>query len=255
MSDTTSDMKVAIVTGAATGIGRAIGKALTRDGYVVAAIGRRRESLEGTRKDGFQPYACDIGDEKQVIDTVAQVLSDLGRIDVLINNAGIIRVGMLEDMALESIDDQLQINLAGTIYMTKACAPALRETAGSIINISSGLASKPVPAHAVYTATKGAVEAFSRAMALELHDSGVRVNVIAPSLVRSDIYVAAGMDQADYDQLYDALGKQYLMGRSGEPEDVAELAAFLVSDKASWMTGTVYPVDSGYRSVGNKPSH
>lgn len=255
MSDTTSDTKVAIVTGAATGIGRAIGQALNRDGYAIAAIGRRRESLEETKKIGFHPYICDIGDEKQVNDTIAQVLSDLGRIDVLINNAGIIRVGMLEDMAVESIDDQLQINLAGTIYMTKACAPALRETAGSIINISSGLASKPVPAHAVYTATKGAVEAFSRAMALELHDSGVRVNVIAPSLVRSDIYVADGMGQADYDKLHEELGKQYLMGRSGEPEDVAELAAFLVSDKASWMTGTVYPVDSGYRSVGNKPSH
>ena len=105
MSDTTSNAKVAIVTGAATGIGRAIGKALHRDGYVVAAIGRRRESLEETKKDGFHPYVCDIGDVKQVNDTVAQVLSELGRIDVLINNAGIIRVGMLEDMALESIDD------------------------------------------------------------------------------------------------------------------------------------------------------
>ena len=92
----------------------------------------------------------------------------------------------------------------------------------------------PVPAHAVYAATKGAVEAFSRVMALELHDSGVRVNVIAPALVRSDIYVADGMNQADYDKLHDdLLGKQYLLGRSGEPEDVAELAAFLVSDKAS----------------------
>ena len=130
MSETTSDTKIAIVTGAATGIGRAIAVALHREGYVVAAIGRRRDSLEATRKDGLQPYACDIGDEKQVNDTAAPVLSDLGRIDVLINNAGIIRVGMLEDMAVDSIDDQLQINLAGTIYMTKACAPALRETSG-----------------------------------------------------------------------------------------------------------------------------
>ena len=255
MSEKASDKKVAIVTGAATGIGRAIGLALNRDGYVVAAIGRRRERLQETEKDGFYAYVCDIGDAKQVDEIVAQVLSDHGRIDVLINNAGIVRVGMLEDMAVDSIDDQLQINLAGTIYMTKACAPALRKTAGSIINISSGLASKPVPAHAVYTATKGAVEAFSRAVAIELYDSGVRVNVIAPALVRSDLYVPDAMDQAAYDKFHEDLGKQYLMGRSGEPEDVAELAAFLVSDKASWMTGTVYPVDSGYRSVGKKPSH
>ena len=209
MGETTSDTKVAIVTGAATRIGRAIARALHRDGYVFAAIGRRRESLEETRKDGLRPYACDIGDEQRVNDTAAQVLSDLGRIDVLINNAGIIRVGMLEDMAVGSIDEQLQINLAGTIYMTKACAPALRKTSGSIINISSGLAAMPVPAHAVYAATKGAVEAFSRVMALELHDSRVRVNVIAPSLVRSDIYVSDGMNQGEYDKLYDDLGKQY----------------------------------------------
>ena len=254
MSDKTSDRKVAIVTGAATGIGRAIGKALDRDGYIVAAIGRRRERLEETERDGFRAYVCDIGEVEQVEDAVSRIVSDLGRIDVLVNNAGIIHVGMLEDMAVSSIDRQLQINLGGLIYMTKACAPALRESAGSIVNISSGLASKPVPAHAVYAATKGAVEAFSRAMAVELYDSGIRVNVIAPSLVRSDIYVADGMARADYDRLYEELGKQYLMGRSGEPEDVAELAAFLVSDKASWMTGTVYPVDSGYRSVGNRPS-
>jgi len=151
-----------------------------------------------------------------------------------------------------SIDDQIQINLAGVIYMTKACIPAIKESRGSIINISSGLASKPVLAHAVYAATKGAMEAFSRAMALELCESGVRVNVIAPSLVKSDLYVKNGMDQEAYDQLFDELGKKYLLGRAGRPEDVAELAAFLVSDKAGWITGTVYPVDSGFRSVGNR---
>jgi len=255
MSEKLSDQKVAVITGGAAGIGRAIGAALHRDRYAVAVLGRNRERLEETRKDGFRPYVCDVGDENQVAETVAKIHSDFGRVDVLVNNAGIIHVGMLEDMPVGSIDDQLQINIAGVIYMTKACAPLLRETAGSIINISSGLASKPVMAHAVYSATKGAIEAFSRAMALELHDSGVRVNVIAPSLVRSDIYVTDGMDPKDYDNLHVELGKQYLMGRSGEPEDVAELAAFLVSDKASWMTGTVYPVDSGFRSVGNKPGH
>jgi len=112
----------------------------------------------------------------------------------------------------------------------------------------------PVPAHAVHAATKGAVEAFSRVMALGSTIRSVRVNVIAPVLVRSDIYVSDGINQGDYDKLYDDLGKQYLMGRSGEPQDVAELAAFLVSDKPSGMTGTVYPVDSGFQSVGNKPS-
>ena len=85
---------------------------------MVAAIGRRRKILEETTKDSLRPYACDIGDEKQVNNTAARVFSDLGRIDVLTNNAGIIRVGMLEDMAVGSIDGQLQINLAGTIYMT-----------------------------------------------------------------------------------------------------------------------------------------
>ena len=104
MSDKTSDRKVAIVTGAATGIGRAIGKALDRDGYKVAAVGRRRERLEETERDGFRAYVCDIGEVEQVEDAVSRIASDLGRIDVLINNAGIIHVGMLEEMEVSSID-------------------------------------------------------------------------------------------------------------------------------------------------------
>ena len=248
MTANASTTKVALITGGGTGIGRAIARALHRKEYGVAILGRRREKLDSP--EGFHAYACDIADSAAVGETVAKLLSELGRIDVLVNNAGVIRNGNLEDTTEEEIEYQVQVNVMGTIRMTKACLPSLKESKGSIINVSSTLAWLPILGTSVYSATKGAMEAFNRAMALELGPSGVRVNCIAPALTRTDIYLADGMDEQGFDSMMEEFGARYLLGRVGEPEDVAELAAFLVSEQAGWMTGSVIPVDSGYRSVG-----
>ena len=245
-----STSKVALVTGGGTGIGRAIASALQRDEFRVAILGRRPERLESP--EGFHGYPCDISDPAAIGRTVARLLSDLGRLDVLVNNAGVIKNGNLEDTTEEAIAYQVGVNVLGTIHMTKACLPALKASKGSIVNVSSTLAKLPILGTSVYAATKGAMESFNRAMALELGTSGVRVNCIAPALVRSEIYYADGVDEQGYERMMDEFGARYLLGRVGEPEDVAELAAFLVSDRAAWMTGSVIPVDSGYRSVGFK---
>ena len=250
MTAEASTSKVALVTGGGTGIGRAIATALQRDGFTVAILGRRPERLESP--EGFHGYPCDIADAGAIGRTVAKVLSDLGRLDVLVNNAAVIKNDNLEDTTEEAIAYQVGVNVLGTINMTKACLPSLKAARGSIINISSTLAKLPILGTSVYSATKGAMESFNRAMALELGPSGVRVNCIAPALVRSEIYYADGLDEAGYEQMMAEFGSRYLLGRVGEPEDVAELAAYLVSDRAGWMTGAVIPVDSGYRSVGFK---
>ena len=250
MTASASTTKVALITGGGTGIGRAIASALHRDDHTVAILGRRPERLESS--EGFHAYACDISDSAAVRETVAKLLSDLGRLDVLVNNAGVIRNGSLEDTTEEDVEYQVNVNVLGTINMTKACLPSLKACKGSIINVSSTLAWLPILEHSIYTATKGAIEAFNRAMALELGPFGVRVNCISPALTRSEIYHADGMDEQSFDAMMEEFGARYLLGRVGEPEDVAELAAFLVSERAGWMTGSVIPVDSGYRSVGFK---
>ena len=139
--------------------------------------------------------------------------------------------------------------------MTKACVPALKESKGSIINMSSALAERPILGTSVYCATKGGIESFTRAMALELGQFRIRVNCISPGLVRSEIYFADGLDEGTYEAFLKEFAKKYLLGRIGEPEDVGELAAFLASDRAGWITGTIIPIDSGYSSVGFNPAN
>ena len=150
MTASASTTKVALITGGGTGIGRAIASALHRDDHTVAILGRRPERLESL--EGFHAYACDISDWAAVRETVAKLLSDLGRLDVLVNNAGVIRNGSLEDTTEEDIEYQVNVNVLGTINMTKACLPSLKACKGSIINVSSTLAWLPILEHSIYTA-------------------------------------------------------------------------------------------------------
>jgi NAD(P)-dependent dehydrogenase (short-subunit alcohol dehydrogenase family) len=242
--------KIALVTGGGSGIGLAIAHALYRDGYEVAILGRTKERLDA--HGAFHGYACDVSDAEQVRATVATVVDELGGIDVLINNAGILRNARIEDMPDEETEAVIRINLFGTVNMTKACAPPLIASKGSIVNIGSALAKNPIEGTSIYAATKGAMESFTRAMALELGEHGVRVNCIGAAFIRSDIFVNEGMDPAVYEGLIDEFAAKYILGRVGEPEDVAELAAFLASDKASWISGAVIPLDSAYGAIGFK---
>lgn len=237
--------KVAIVTGGGIGIGRGCANALARAGYAVAVVGRRAGRLQPRRGEVLHPYPCDVADSSQVTATVGAIVADLGRIDVVVNNAGVVRREPLEDISIAGIAQVVGINLIGTINVSLACLPALKRTKGAIINMSSSQAHKPLPGAAVYVATKGAIESLSKALAIELAPSGVRVNVVSPALVRSDIYIADGMSEAESDRFLIERRHAYPLGRIGEPSDVSELVLFLVSDKASWMTGTVIPVDGG----------
>jgi NAD(P)-dependent dehydrogenase (short-subunit alcohol dehydrogenase family) len=246
--------KVAVVTGGTAGLGLAMARTLSRDGFSVAILGRRPDRLSAVAADSaLRPYRCDVADSSEVSRVAREILADLGRVDLLVNNAGVIRNGLLANARDGDIQHQIAVNLGGVINCTRAFADALRSTRGSIVNLSSALARRPLVGTAVYAATKGAVEAFTRAMALELGRDGIRVNCIAPGLVRSEIYFADGVSPENYEAALREFAGRYVLGRHGEPPDVAELVAFLASDKAEWITAAVLPVDSGYSNIGFRP--
>ena len=186
--------RVAIVTGGGTGLGRDMANRLAADGFEVAIIGRRANRLKPKKGEkNLHPYVCDVGDRDQIKSTVKAVRAKFGRIDALVNNAGIVQRATHDKITPAQIDLTFGINLIGMMHMCLECAPALKRTKGSIINISSSLTDRCAPEYGVYAATKGAMNAWSKTLAMELARWGVRVNVVSPSLVRSEIYFADGM--------------------------------------------------------------
>ncbi len=242
--------RVAVVTGGGTGIGRGIARRLSQDGFIVAAIGRRAARLKPKRGEHWHPYVCDVAEVGQIHDTVRAIRRDHGRIDVLVNSAGVVRREAIEKTTQDNITHTLGINLVGTMNFCIACIPALKRSKGSIINIGSSLTDRCSPQHSVYAASKGGVNAFSKSLAVELAPHKIRVNVVSPSLVRSEIYFPDGMDRETYDALLKASAAGYYpLGRAGEPADIAALVSYLASPESSWVTGTVIAVDGG-ESVG-----
>ena len=236
--------KVALVTGGGTGLGRATAKALVRDGFTVAVCGRRAERLKPKRNENFHPYACDIADNASVKRMVKSVLADHGRLDVVVNNAGIMRAEKIGQIKQATIEDLVRINLIGTINVSLATIPALTKTKGHLIMLSSVLSQRPNPGTAIYSATKGGVESFAKALAVELAPKKVRCNVVSPALVDTEIYAHA-LDRPAFNKLLKERGKAYPLGRAGVPEDISEIVAYLASDHTTWMTGVVIPMDGG----------
>jgi 3-oxoacyl-[acyl-carrier protein] reductase len=239
-------LRSALVTGGTAGIGLRIAEVLRDEGYVVAVAGRRASRVQAMLGAGFKGYALDVTDAA----ALRKAAHDLGgRLDVLVNAAGIVRSGPLEALAPEAIREVLAANLEGTVLATQAMLPLLKAARGCVVNFSTGLVRRPAAGTAAYAAAKAGVEAFTRAMALELGPAGVRVNCLAPSLVRSDIWLSAGMPPERYEEMLAERAAEYPLGRVGEPQDIANLVSFLVSPRAEWITGAVIPIDGG-SSIG-----
>ena len=249
----TSARKVAIVTGGGTGLGRDMANRLARDGFAVAILGRRAHRLKPAKGErDLHPHVCDVADGAQIKATVKAIRDRFGRIDVLVNNAGVMHCQTWDELSDEMIRYHLDVNLIGTINMCLECAPALKRARGSIINVSSSLTERCAPSYLAYSASKGGVNAWSKTLAMELSRWGVRVNIINPSLVRSEIVIADGATPEAYEAHLEELGRTYFpMGRSGEPEDVSALVSYLASDESSWMTGATLTIDGG-EAVGMK---
>jgi NAD(P)-dependent dehydrogenase (short-subunit alcohol dehydrogenase family) len=240
------DKAVALVTGGSAGLGEHIALDLCREGFEVVVCGRRQDKLDAMLARGVGVFQCDVSQPEDVLRLKSWLAARHGRLDVLVNCAGIaLQRGKFVEVDLAEVEKLMRTNVFGTMHVTQALLPLLHARKGSIINFSSTLAQRPRAGSIAYSASKGAVEAFTRALAIEAAEYGVRVNCIAPGLVRSDIYIAAGMSTADYDKLLRARAAEFPLRRVGEPEDVCGLVSYLVAPRASWITGQVFAVDGG----------
>ena len=239
--------QVALVTGGSRGIGRAIVKAFAAEGARVAFVYRGNQTaadslMQEIRDAGSTALAlqADVTDANAAQQCVERVEKEWGRFDILVNNAGIIRDDLFVRMEPDAWENVLQTNLGGTYNFCRAVAYTLmKQRRGRIINISSVAAEHVNQGQTNYAASKGAVNAFTRALAVELASRGVTVNAIAPGFVETD------MSEAVRNKAGDMIRKIIPMRRLGQPDDIARVAVFLASTDAGYMTGQVLTVDGG----------
>jgi NAD(P)-dependent dehydrogenase (short-subunit alcohol dehydrogenase family) len=245
--------KIAVITGAGSGIGRACAIALAREGARVALVGRRRDRLDAV--------ACEIGSSALVISAdvskrpdvdgvIEQTATHFGGLNVLVNNAGVLHVGTVEQITEEQWDETFNVNVRGLWLLSRAALPVMRKAGGgSIINIASVLGLNGVRNRASYAPSKGAVVLLSKCMAIDHGHENIRVNAICPSFVETDLTAAIIRNAPDPAAVRRERIAVHPIGRLGEPEDIAGLAVYLASDESSWMTGAALPVDGGYLAV------
>ncbi len=246
MADKEFDGKVAIVTGASSGIGMATARALAREGAQVLSVGRSEEVLRFLVKEiGGTYVAIDLTslEAEQVV--INRSLSEWGRLDVLINAAGIIQSGSIETTSLEDFDRMVDINVRTVFRLMKAAVPHLKNTHGSIVNVSSVTGIRAFPNVLAYCVSKAAVDHLTRCTALELAPYGIRVNAVNPGVVVTNLHRRGGMDEKEYARFLEHSRTTHPLGRVGTPEEVAELILFLASEKANWITGETVSIDGG----------
>lgn len=238
--------QTALITGAGTGIGKAIALELASKGCDVAICGRRIEPLAETAAEiealGRKAlYASvDVSSNEAVTSFVTDVIAKLGKLDILINNAGVTRDNLLMRMSEEEWDSVIDTNLKGAFLFSKAVSrPMMKQRAGSIVNISSVVGITGNAGQCNYTASKAGLIALTKSMAKELSSRGIRVNAVAPGFIKSQ------MTEKLSQELCDALLGNIPAGRLGEPEDIAKAVAFLCSPDASYITGQTISVNGG----------
>jgi len=238
---TTLHGRVALITGASRGIGRATARRLGREGASLILVGRRREALEPLRAEleaaGSNAWglAFDLADGAEGLVDAALELA--GSLDILINNAGAYETGPVLECSDASLRRHFEVNVFSPLALCQSAHAALRASAHPVIvNVLSTLAHRPVPGTAAYAASKAALLSLTRSLALEWAEDGIRVVGVSPGVVATELH-----DRA----LLQAMAPQHPLGRVGEPEEIAEAILFLLSDASAWTTGSVLAVDGG----------
>jgi 3-oxoacyl-[acyl-carrier protein] reductase len=243
--------KVAVVTGASKGIGASIAKYLAAEGasvvvnYSSSKAGADKVVGEITTQGGKAvAVQANVARKSEIDRLFAETKNTFGRLDVLVNNAGVYEFSPLEKVTEEHFHKHFDLNVLGLLLASQAAVKQFEATGGSIINISSVVSTLGIPESAVYSGTKGAVDAITRSLASELGPRGIRVNAIRPGMVATEGTNSAGIIESDMRKQVEA---QTPLRRIGQPQDIAGAAVFLASDDSAWITGETFLISGGYR--------
>lgn len=251
MSEKQFTGKVAFVTGATSGIGQACAIAFANAGARVVGVGRRTEALDDVEKKIRETGAevltiqADLSDVQEAERAVQRALEVFGGIDVLVNAAGHLSNGTIENTSLEAWDDMMDVNVRAVFQLMQKALPSLVERRGNIVNVSSVTGLRAFPGVLAYCVSKAALDQLTRCAALELASKGVRVNAVNPGVVVTEIHKRGGMNDDAYAAFLEHSKTTHPLGRTGRPEEIADLVLFLASDRASWITGATYSIDGG----------
>ncbi len=242
---------VVIVTGASSGIGWSSSLKFASEGADVVLVARSGEKLQELatqiKEKGGSALAvkADVCKDEDIERVIRQTIEKWGRIDILVNAAGIIGTGNIETTTREEWDSMMNINARAPFYLMQCAMPHLIESQGSVVNVSSVTGVRSFPNVLAYCVSKSAVDQLTRCAALEVASKGVRVNAINPGVVVTNLHKQAGMDEEAYAKFLEHSKTTHPLGRVGKPEEAAELIYFLASPRANWITGVTYELDGG----------
>lgn len=240
--------KIAVVTGGSSGIGASIAKMYATEGAKVIIVGRNENTLKevSNENDNISYVVGDVT-KTSVIQEIMDTIKDKynNRLDILVNNAGWCPVKPLTEITIEDYDNAFNLDVRAVVELTIHALPLLMESKGNIINMSSVGATHNSPNLSMYQGAKAAIEVFTKVWALELAESGVRVNAIASGAINTNIWNVPGMSEEDAKKHEKNVASAIPLKRFGTPKEVANIALFLVSNEASYVTGSIYNVDGG----------
>ena len=245
--------KVVVITGAGSGIGAGAAQRFAREGASVVLVGRTPEKLEKVATQLPQGkhlvVPCDVSSADEVQNLAQRVIDEYGRVDVLVNNAGVIVQGRIHEISLNDWETLMATDLNGVFYCTHYFMPELLKTKGNVVNISSVSGLGGDWGMSVYNAAKGAVTNFTRALAMDYGADGVRVNAICPGFTFTELTEDMKQNEPLLQKFYERIP----LKRAGEPEDIADAIAFIASDDARYITGVNLPVDGGLTASNGQP--
>lgn len=251
MSDKRFTGKVAVVTGATSGIGHACAVGFAKEGANIVCVGRKEDALRDVsqelRNAGVEalPIRADLSVDNEADHVVDEALRVFGGIDVLVNAAGFLSTGTIENTSLETWDEMMNVNVRAVFRVIQRALPSLIDRRGNVVNVSSVTGLRSFPGVLAYCVSKAAVDQLTRCAALELAAKGVRVNAVNPGVVVTEIHKRGGMNDDAYAAFLEHSKGTHPLGRTGRPEEIAALVLFLASEEASWVTGATYSIDGG----------
>jgi NAD(P)-dependent dehydrogenase (short-subunit alcohol dehydrogenase family) len=244
-------MQIAVITGASSGIGRATAARFGRDGAAVLAVGRKASALREVAQEVEQaggrcvPFEADVTAAGAPDAIVAQAVQAFGGLTTLVNAAGIIATGTVENTPDAAWDEMLDINLRAPFRLMRAATPHLIASRGSVVNVSSVTGLRSFPGVLAYCVSKSGLDQLTRCAALELAAQGVRVNAVNPGVTVTNLHRRSGVNEENYAAFLERSKQTHPLGRAGEPEEIADLIAFLASEHAAWITGETISIDGG----------